>query len=100
MKHLESVIIRVSKALLIHDISPQQAIIPDACSQDPPPIMGTLSELCGITTAAMTGSIDRMTALGLVARQPKQFDRRSIQIVLTSAGQDLITKLNDTVSTL
>jgi len=101
MKQLDPSIYRACQSLLAHGISPQQAIILSACSsEDSPPIMSHLAALCGVSTAAMTGSIDRLVAMGYVERQPKEGDRRSILIATTPLGSSVILKLNNTASKL
>jgi DNA-binding MarR family transcriptional regulator len=100
MNQLDPSIYRACQSLLAHGISPQQAIILSACASDSPPIMSHLATLCGVSTAAMTGSIDRLIAIGYVERQPKEGDRRSILIATTPLGSSVIVKLNNTASKL
>jgi DNA-binding MarR family transcriptional regulator len=100
MNQLDPSIYRACQSLMAHGISPQQAIILSACASDSPPIMSHLATLCGVSTAAMTGSIDRLVALGYVERQPKEGDRRSILIATTPLGTSVIVKLNNTASKL
>ncbi len=58
------------------------------------------SKMCGIakfmsvTTAAMTGMVDRLERLGYVKREPEPEDRRIINVGLTSKGQELVNKIN------
>ncbi len=58
------------------------------------------SKMCGIakfmsvTTAAMTGMVDRLERLGYVKREPEPKDRRIINVGLTSKGQELVNKIN------
>ena len=59
------------------------------------------SKMCGIakfmsvTTAAMTGMVDRLEKYGYVKRGHDPKDRRIIKIILTQKGMDLIKKIND-----
>jgi DNA-binding MarR family transcriptional regulator len=93
-------LLRAAELLLQHDISPQQAVILSACTSDPAPRMTDLAKLCGVSTAAMTGSIDRMAALGWVERGFASDDRRAITVTLTMEGAAIVKKLNDQISTL
>lgn len=100
IRHLDPTILRASKALLSQSISAQQAVVLSACATDRPPNMTDLSRLCGVTTASMTGTIERMIALGWVKRTYDETDRRVINVVLTDAGQNKIDSLNNAISTL
>jgi DNA-binding MarR family transcriptional regulator len=97
---LDPRITRACHVLLQHRISPQQAVILSACASDAPPTMTVLSTLCCVTTAAMTGSIDRMVRRGWINREHSTDDRRSITLELTSLGAAVIAKLNNAISTL
>lgn len=101
MNHsLDPRILHVAQVLLKHHVSPQQAVILSLCTAHPPPTMTVLSDACGISTAAMTGSIDRLEGLGWAKRTLVEGDRRSIAITITSHGSDVIAKLNKAISTL
>jgi DNA-binding MarR family transcriptional regulator len=49
-----------------------------------------ISELLGVTNAAVSQSLDKLVELNLVERQENPQDRRSKQILLTSQGEDLL----------
>lgn len=49
--------------------------------QSGPMTAGTLANLTGLTTGAITGVVDRLENGDFVTRQPDQFDRRRIIIV-------------------
>lgn len=56
----------------------------------------TPSELAGdmmLSTAAMTARLDRLENRGLIVRQPKPGDRRSVQILLTEEGFQLADRV-------
>ena len=53
--------------------------------------MSRLSSQLALTTGGMTRLVDRMVEAGLVLRQNSSSDRRSIQVVLTDAGQEVLT---------
>ncbi|NMO55355.1 winged helix-turn-helix transcriptional regulator [Actinoplanes sp. TBRC 11911] len=51
------------------------------------------SDLAGgaqMTASALTRLVDRLTKLGLTARQPSETDRRSHNVVLTAAGRRML----------
>lgn len=58
------------------------------------------SKMCGIakfmsvTTAAMTGMVDRLEKYGYVKREPEPQDRRIINVSLTQKGLELVRKIN------
>jgi len=59
------------------------------------------SKMCGIakfmsvTTAAMTGMVDRLEKYGYVERESEPEDRRIINVSLTHKGLELVKKIND-----
>ena len=53
--------------------------------------MSRLSQQLALTTGGVTRLVDRMVDAGLVLRQSSSSDRRSIQVVLTDAGQEVLT---------
>ena len=59
------------------------------------------SKMCGIakfmsvTTAAMTGMVDRLEKCGYVKREHKPQDRRIINVSLTHKGLELVKKINE-----
>lgn len=46
-----------------------------------------IAERLGVTTASVTGLLDRLATSGFVARRPNPRDRRSILVVLTEHGR-------------
>lgn len=57
-------------------------------AQTPTELMRT----CFLTSGAVTNRVNRLEKLGFVERQSDSQDRRSIRVVLTDAGRDLIEK--------
>ncbi|HAZ09661.1 MAG: hypothetical protein A2047_03500 [Omnitrophica bacterium GWA2_41_15] len=59
------------------------------------------SKMCGIakfmsvTTAAMTGMVDRLEKYGYVKRKSEPQDRRIINVSLTKKGMELVKKINE-----
>lgn len=51
---------------------------------------GVIAKRMQITARAVTGIVDRLEQAGLLARQHDEVDRRRIQLVLTTEGQDAI----------
>ena len=54
--------------------------------------MSRLSSQVAVTTGGMTRLIDRMADVGLVVRRDSSSDRRSTQVVLTEAGQEVLKR--------
>lgn len=57
--------------------------------------MGTLAHFMSVSTAAMTGMIDRLVKYGYVVREKESGDRRVIKINITAKGSDTIKKINN-----
>ena len=51
---------------------------------------GRLVQLTLVTSGTMTNRIDRLESRGLVSRVPDPSDGRSVQVVLTDAGQEAV----------
>lgn len=60
------------------------AAIYDAKKKQPRPT--DIAAACGISTAAVTGILDRLESEGLVQRLPSPEDRRSFNLYLTDKG--------------
>jgi DNA-binding MarR family transcriptional regulator len=54
--------------------------------------MSRLSSQVALTTGGMTRLVDRMVVAGLVLRQNSSSDRRSVQVVLTEAGEEALNR--------
>ncbi len=52
-----------------------------------------VAELCFVRPATLTGIVDTLEREGLVQRQRDDTDRRSVKLVLTTAGQDRVGSL-------
>lgn len=57
------------------------------------PTSHCLAEHCGIDDATLTGVIDRLSKLGLVARRASEHDRRVLHIVFSEHGQNVAQQL-------
>lgn len=56
--------------------------------------MSGLAHFMSVSTAAMTGMVDRLVKYGYVARDSEPGDRRVIKIKLTKKGSGLVNKVN------
>jgi len=57
--------------------------------------MKDLAEYGHVTTAAMTGIIERLVRDGYVRRAPEPGDRRIVKVSLTAKGQAISRKINE-----
>ncbi|MDD5495989.1 MAG: MarR family transcriptional regulator [Candidatus Omnitrophica bacterium] len=57
--------------------------------------MTDLAHLLNVTTAAITGMIDRLVRDGYVTRVREPKDRRVVKVKLTTRGNNLLAKLNE-----
>ncbi len=55
--------------------------------------MTSLSLICGVSTAAITGMVDRLVKKGLVQRVHGKYDRRIITVELTDKGREYADKI-------
>ncbi|MDP2921806.1 MAG: MarR family transcriptional regulator [Candidatus Omnitrophota bacterium] len=56
--------------------------------------MSGLASFMAVSTAAMTGTVDRLVRYGYVTREPEPKDRRVIKIKITLKGRELVKKIN------
>lgn len=56
--------------------------------------MTEIASFMGVSTAAITGIVDRLVKYGYVIRVPDLQDRRIIKIMLTAEGSTLTKKIN------
>jgi DNA-binding MarR family transcriptional regulator len=56
--------------------------------------MSGLANFMAVSTAAMTGTVDRLVRYGYVTRELEPEDRRVIKIKITLKGRELIKKIN------
>lgn len=71
-----------------------QFIILDSLSKQGDSKMTDLAHFMGVTTAAMTGIVDRLVRYGYAQRTFDPKDRRIIKISLTAKGSALVRKIN------
>lgn len=87
---LSSILNQVDNRLAEHDLTyaqwlPLFKLVMNEC----PNTMATLSRELGIDPGAMTRSLDRLEAKGLVQRERSATDRRVVHITLTPAGREV-----------
>jgi DNA-binding MarR family transcriptional regulator len=58
-----------------------------------PASLSKVATHCGLSTAAITGTADRLTKLGLVRRDQTCKDRRIIRLELTFEGRNAIARI-------
>jgi len=56
--------------------------------------MSDLARFMSVSTAAMTGMIERIVKYGYAIRESEPHDRRVIRIKLTAKGSELVKKIN------
>lgn len=62
-------------------------------SLDPSSPMTALAASIGVTTACITGLVDRLTALGFVTRYHGSADRRLVLVEITEAGRKAVERV-------
>jgi len=67
-------------------VNPTDLMAMEHLIQDGPLTPTELARRVGVTTAAMTTSIDRLTAVGHVTRSPNPVDRRGVLVVPATAS--------------
>lgn len=82
-KKVEPLGITASQAMVLNFLSEEDRILPRI-----------LRQKLQITSATMTGILDRLEKLDLIERQPHPNDRRAILVCLTGQGAQLAKKIN------
>lgn len=88
-KSISSLILEVSNFLKSNETTLIQYLILSLV-EDGPRSMTALARDMTVSTAAMTGAVDRMEKLNLVKRHPSDSDRRIIEITCTGRGAALL----------
>lgn len=86
---------RISGSLRASDISLQQLFILDFMHLYEESTMTQLARYMKVSTAAMTGTIEKLVREGYCLRIYDPQDRRIIKIKLTARGSELIKRIND-----
>ena len=71
---------------------PQFAIL-DYLHRQGEPKMTDISKMLNVTTAAVTGIVDKLVKYGYVTRKSDPEDRRIIKIKITAKGNDMVKRL-------
>jgi DNA-binding MarR family transcriptional regulator len=74
-------------------ITPVQYVIMSFLAHQGVLRMTDLAHSLGVTTAATTGTIDRLVRCKYVERLPEPHDRRIIKVRLTGSGEELVNKI-------
>lgn len=86
---------RQEDELFTGKITIQQMLILDYLDNIEQAKMSDLAGVMNVTTAAMTGIINRLVKSGYVARAFDQDDRRIINVKTTSKGHELVKKIKE-----
>ena len=74
----------------VNTLSQASAMVALVTSVEGSLAMSELAEELGVVPAAVTGMADAMAKLGLVRRVRSEADRRTVLLMLTDAGEELI----------
>jgi DNA-binding MarR family transcriptional regulator len=77
------------------DVTMQQAKTLHLVQCDPGIRMSALAARLGVGLSTVSGSVDRLTDMGLVARRDDPADRRQVVISLTDQGHEVIERFQD-----
>ncbi|RKY33069.1 MAG: hypothetical protein DRP74_00760 [Candidatus Omnitrophota bacterium] len=97
---MRELITKQQDELLKGKITPAQFVILNFLSKKGESKMKNLAVLLNVTTAAMTGIVDKLFKSGYVKRVYDPKDRRVIKISLTNKGRDLTNKINQQRKTM
>ncbi len=75
-------------------VTASQAMVLNFLEEEDRVLSRTLGQKAQITSATMTGILDRLEKIYLVERQRHSSDRRAILICLTEAGQKVAKEIN------
>ncbi len=73
------------------DLTVRQLNVLFACQAEPQTVRG-LAEAMQVSKPAVSRAVDRLEAVGYVARQDDPSDRRSVLVKLTTGGQDWMVR--------
>ncbi|MGD8973940.1 MAG: MarR family transcriptional regulator [Desulfobacterales bacterium] len=77
------------------NVTASQAIVLNFLSEEDRILANSLRQKLQITSATMTGILDRLEKLELTERQPHPDDRRAILVCLTDKGRQCATEINN-----
>ena len=76
------------------NVTASQAMVLNFLCEEDRLLANSLRQKLQITSATMTGILDRLEKLGLTERQPHPNDRRAILVCLTDQGRQCATEIN------
>ena len=80
------------------NVTAAQAVVLNFLRDEDDVTSHALGQRLQITSATMTGILDRLEKMELIERKPNPEDRRAILVCLTQRGLDLADKINDIVA--
>ncbi len=86
-QHLEDLKLTSAQGMVINSLGEEDNIM-----------FNHLGEKLDLTSATLTGIVDRLERSGFVKRQPNPGDRRSVLVALTEAGQDILPEIRTIVA--
>ncbi len=98
---LDGLLRRITRKLSAHahsivvefDLTPPQFHALLFCRRKDNPSMKNLCQHLYLTSATVTGIVDRLEEKGLVSRVRDLVDRRSVKVQVTDAGEELLKKV-------
>ena len=75
-------------------VTASQAMVLNFLGEEDGILSRTLGQKLRITSATMTGILDRLEKLGLIERKPHPSDRRAVLVCLTTKGRRHAEKIN------
>lgn len=87
-------------AFLSLDVTMQQAKALHLVQCAPGIRMSALASRLGVGLSTVSGNVDRLAEMGLVARHDDPADRRQVVITLTDKGQEIVERFQDLGSQL
>jgi DNA-binding MarR family transcriptional regulator len=85
---------RMSKEFVKTKITLPQFLILHFLFQEGASKMTALARFVNVSTAAMTGIVDRLLKSGYVSREHNPLDRRIVKVKLTAKGSEFFKKVN------
>ncbi|BBO73167.1 MarR family transcriptional regulator [Desulfosarcina widdelii] len=76
------------------NVTASQAMVLNFLGEEDRLLANSLRQKLQITSATMTGILDRLEKLELIERQPHPDDRRAILVCLTDRGRQCATEIN------
>lgn len=78
-----------------HGLTPIQFFVLKTLDQTPRIRLSELADAIHIGSSAASGIVDRLVKMGTIKRERLESDRRSITLMLTEKGEELLKRAND-----